>query len=177
MEETARMAQSRVVKAFIFGPFLRLSKYAPYYNMTVEVNDFKIIEDIKSGIRGVSPAMTVNKYACSICKNDFDSCDHEKGKFYDGIECEAIPSDFRGLHVAMVNAPKDPGAQVTDMLVIESIGKKKKYTWHGFPYPGNDARFGYIQSMRDKKVIPDRAALHFSTFFIDNSDGTLEYLS
>lgn len=171
------MVQPQVVRAFVFGPFIRLSKYASYYNMTVELSDFSVIEKVKSGIRGVSPAMMVNSYSCSICKQDFGSCDHEKGKLYDGIECEAIPSDFRGLHVAMVNHPKDPGTQVTDMLVVESIGKRKKYTWYGFPYPGNDVRFKYIQGMQNKSVIPDRAALHFSTFFINNVDGTAEYLS
>jgi hypothetical protein len=174
-EGTGRLVQLQVVRAFAFGPFIRLSKYSPYYNMTVELSDLTVVEKIKSGLRGVSVAMVVNSYSCSICKRSFESCDHEKSKLYDGIECEAIPLDFQALHVAMVSAPKDPGTQVTDMLVVESTGKKKKCTWYGFPRPGNDARFKYIQSMQDKAVIPNRAARHFSTFFINNPDGIVEY--
>jgi len=133
--------------------------------------DPEMIERIRSGKTGLSPGIKIKKFQCSICKEDYETCPHEEYKFYENIECHALMSDWEGVELSGVDNPSDSRAKVTDMLTIEIINNKKKFTWYGFKVNNDISRFKNLQSAKDQKLITEKIALKFIDFFSNNYTG------
>lgn len=93
-------------------PYYRLKARA--YLPKCEKNDNLILE-LDSGIKKeVSVGCSINKRTCSICGTDLlnSSCEHEKGKEYDGVICHTIleePVDAYEWSFVAVPAQKEAG--------------------------------------------------------------------
>jgi hypothetical protein len=55
---------------------------------------------------------------CSICgKHPFGTCQHERGKEYNGQMCSMVPTDIaKALHVALTNDPADKNAEIAEAI-------------------------------------------------------------
>jgi len=160
--------------AYIFGPTIFDSEGGSLDGFSPIV-DTNIIEKIKSGeSRGLSPEVKIKWFQCGICKNNYEEdCDHIEGKFYDNKKCILYPRDIKFLALSIVNVPEDPKARITDMLIVDNTNKKIHYSWYGFDTDKYNRRFKHIQKASDLKLISEKIALKFSTYFISNPLGTL----
>lgn len=158
-------------KAYLFGPFLFAHKSKVNADAIIAIYEQRGIDAVISGPRGLSPEMKVKKLECSICRNDYEECDHTEGVKYGDEICECLIADFEAINITYVSNPQDPRARVTDMLVFGTKNGKKSYTWYGFEIDNEDRRFVHIQKAMDNGFIPESAAKKFSTFFCSNQTG------
>ena len=160
---------------YAFGPAIFAGNSKANLDVTAKFTDPVLIELIKSGVRGLSPAMKMSKFQCSICKKDYELCPHEDGMLYNGVECHATALDLQTIEVSVVTEPADPKAEITDLLVIENHGNKRTYTWYGFKVDDDSRRFKHIQKACNQGLIPNSVGLRFSTFFTNNYEGIIKY--
>lgn len=107
-EQTARIYATEVDKD---GSTTRLSAKAyllrlPETESTIAAIDGGILKEVSVGC-------AVNKMTCSICGEPYISCDHRRGKEYDGDICYAVlsePSD--AFEASFVAVPAQPAAGV-----------------------------------------------------------------
>ena len=80
----------------------------------------EIIADIEAGIKKeVSVGCAMGRAVCSVCGNEYGSCGHQKGEYYDGQLCCAIlrePMDAYEFSFVAVPAQRDAG-------VLKGFGK------------------------------------------------------
>ena len=73
----------------------------------------EIIADIEAGIKKeVSVGCAMGRAVCSICGNEYGTCGHRKGEYYDGQHCCAIlqePLDAYEFSFVAVPAQRDAG--------------------------------------------------------------------
>lgn len=73
----------------------------------------EIIADIEAGIKKeVSVGCSMGRSVCSICGNDYGTCGHQKGEYYDGQLCCAIlkePMDAYEFSFVAVPAQREAG--------------------------------------------------------------------
>ncbi len=69
------------------------------------------------GKRGMSIGGHYAKAICSLCKLNMldEKCIHQVGKEYNGKVCQMIKTDFKLLHLALVDSPKDPENTISQM--------------------------------------------------------------
>ncbi len=161
--------------AYAFGDILFASDGSGSVSGTLKIADRELIERIKSGKTGLSPGIKIQEFQCSICKSDYETCPHEEYKTYENVECHALMSKWEGIELSAVDTPADSRARVTDMLTIEIINKKKKFTWYGFKVNDGNSRFKNIQSAKDQKFITEKIGLFFNKFFLENLTGNIAY--
>lgn len=62
---------------------------------------------------GLSPGMVIGASECSICHQDPETCEHIKGREYDGETCYRIITEIREiLEVSFVSRPAQPDARI-----------------------------------------------------------------
>lgn len=64
-----RITNDTEIEAYIFGPVLSAGNL--YVDIHTRVQGKSKIELIKSGIRGLSPALRIKNFVCSVCAEDF----------------------------------------------------------------------------------------------------------
>lgn len=161
------------ISAYIFGPAI-FAHEGSYLDIDSKIPT-NWIELVKNGMRGLSPEIKIKWYQCTLCGQNYEICEHEEGKEYDGVRCILAPRDIEFLSNSVVDNPKDPKARITDMLIIEDNIKKKKYEWCGYKSDSSTFRFKHIQKAYEKKLIPEHAAIHFSNYFQSHSEGNVTY--
>lgn len=163
------------LRAFIFGAIYASDSNKPI-RIPMELTNLEYLDKIISGeLRGISPALKIREWECSICHGDFELCPHQKGKVYDGIKCRRIVNDMEITDISIVDRSKMPRNRIFDLLIISKHNKKKSYIWHGFEVNVEMDRFTDIQNALNKKLIPEKAAHHFSKFFSVNQNGKITY--
>jgi len=166
-----KVVSKKEIKGYFFGPAI-----FAYDNSSLDLNgvfsDEIVIQSIIDGRRGLSPEIKIKWYQCNLCLQDYEICLHDDGQVYDNKICQLIPRDIEFVNNSLVDVPKDPKARITDFLVIEKIGKKTSYTWHGFETDKEKRRFKHIQKAFDMGLISEKIALHFSTVFNQKLLGT-----
>ncbi|MCH7560759.1 MAG: hypothetical protein IIC67_05230 [Thaumarchaeota archaeon] len=167
------MKKKKISKAYIFGPILWAWGTNNSLDAVISVNDKRYIQSILEGHRGLSPELIVRKIGCSICRQNYEDCNHIAGETYDGKECICLMEEFEALNVTAVTHPEEPRSKVTDMLVFEDDGRS--YTWHGFETVNDNQRFKHIDMALKNGYITEKAALKFSTFFITENTGKIKY--
>lgn len=83
----------------------------------------------------LSSGLLVGKQVCSICKSDYEECDHISGKIYGGMFCGIIAQDITADHVAIVEHPADKRCRVTSFT--NSDGVRNRMTWALEPHHPN----------------------------------------
>ncbi len=110
-------------------PYTYVKAYA--YMPRTEKNA-ALIEEIETGIRKeTSVGLSVKSKICSVCGQDIRSCNHIKGRFYDGRLCHAVltePDD--AYEWSFVAVPAQKAAGVTKSFDAQGI--IKKYGEDGF---------------------------------------------
>ncbi len=162
-------------KTYIFGPAMFAWKSTANLDAAGELYDPQLIELIKAGKRGLSYGIKIRKFRCSICREDYELCQHEEGRIYDGNECEPVVDDWEAIEISIVDKPKDPRAQIMDMLTVEKQGNHHAYTWYGFKVDKENRRFQHIQTALNNGWITESAAEYFSKLFSITLDGILKY--
>jgi hypothetical protein len=92
-----------------------------------EVTHPQVIEKLKrsttDGKREVnfaSMGVVVEHAICSICGNEYGTCEHERLKEYDGHLCYKVPTEVsKALHVALTNDPADGEAEIKSCIFQE----------------------------------------------------------
>lgn len=73
----------------------------------------ELIREIEAGIKKeVSVGCAVGKRCCSVCGAERGMCGHEKGEWYDGVQCADVlcePTDAYEISFVAVPAQKDAG--------------------------------------------------------------------
>lgn len=75
----------------------------------------------------LSAGMIVRKQLCSICREDYSSCDHLAGLPYCGEFCTVQLAEVEGDHVAIVDEPANRRCRVTSFSVPG--GTRNRMTW------------------------------------------------
>jgi len=70
-----------------------------------------------------SPEILIKREICSICNNDFRSCEHISGGIYNGLRCVSIPQDFELRSVSIVEVPEDPRCRIWPWQLKEGENK------------------------------------------------------
>jgi len=104
----------------------------------------------------LSSGLLAGKQVCSICKNNYEECDHIAGNAYAGQFCRIISQDITADHVALVESPADKRCRITSFANIEGV--RNRMTWALEPHSV------------DAEPIPD-GALHASSIIIVADDG------
>ena len=82
----------------------------------------EVIADIEAGIKKeVSIGCSMGRAVCSICGSDHGTCGHQKGEYYDGVQCVAIlqeAMDAYEFSFVAVPAQRDAG-------VLKALGGGK----------------------------------------------------
>ncbi len=69
----------------------------------------------------MSPGFLVKSYRCSICKKDYEECEHIASRPYMGEFCSIIVEDVEIDHVSIVDDPADRRARVVTLEVEEGM--------------------------------------------------------
>jgi len=163
-------------KGYIFYPlYFHTGDEEVVYEGIVEISDFSRINQITPETRGISPDFRVKSFSCSICNEDFENCNHENGKEYNGKKCQPLMRDWEIMNIAIVSRPKHPKALISDVIIIEYDQGRIKYTWRGFRDSNENGRFHRIQRLERQRIISEQAAKYFSRFFSINPEGTAVY--
>ena len=76
-------------------------------------NAEEIIADIEAGIKKeVSVGCAMGQAVCSVCGKEYGSCGHQKGEYYDGVQCCVIlkePMDAYEFSFVAVPAQREAG--------------------------------------------------------------------
>jgi hypothetical protein len=159
-------------KVFLFGPFLFSD--SSIWEAMVRLDDFSKLEQIQSGRLGWSLALSVIRFECSICKQDYEKChEHIAGGVYGGVTCEPLINGFRGRHIASVPNPSDPRAQISDILVVDKV--TSKYIWRGIHEESGVIRRKRIERALQTGLITEGAAESFTDFFLANPLGVTDH--
>jgi hypothetical protein len=75
----------------------------------------------------MSVGLLVARQECSICRDDYDKCDHIKGRPYRGQFCSVILKEVTPDHVALVDDPANRHCRVVTYSVPG--GRRDKMTW------------------------------------------------
>lgn len=76
--------------------------------------------DGKREVNFASMGVIVEKANCSICGNEYGSCEHERNQQYDGETCYKVPIKCsKALHVALTNDAADGEAEIRDCIFQE----------------------------------------------------------
>jgi hypothetical protein len=67
-----------------------------------------------------SPEIFIKRELCSICNNDFRSCEHITNGIYNGVRCVVIPQDFEPRSVSIVTVPEDPRCRIWPWKIKEN---------------------------------------------------------
>ena len=86
-------------------------------------NADEVIADIEAGIKKeVSVGCAMGRSVCSICGNDYGTCGHQKGEYYDGQLCCAILKEpMDAYEFSFVAVPAQPNAGV-----LKGMGSGKR---------------------------------------------------
>lgn len=79
-----------------------------------------------------SVGMLAKRQQCSICRQDYDECDHVAGRAYLGRFCSMLPEDVSTDHVAIVESPADRRCRLTSQGV-PGVGMRNLMTWEVSP--------------------------------------------
>lgn len=166
------MKKKKRVRAYVFGPFLWAWNSNANGDAVIAVYDEKYIQTVISGPKGLSPELKVRQLECSICRQDYEECEHLQGKTYSNKTCECLISKFEAINITSVSKPEDPRSKITDMLVLKN---NKSYTWYGFETNNDNERFSHMQKAKDNGYISEKVALYFSTYFTQHYTGVISY--
>ena len=75
----------------------------------------------------MSVGAVIEKQECSICSNDYEKCDHIRGKPYMGEFCSIIITEAKLDHVSLVDKPADKRARVTTFSYGDTT--RNQMTW------------------------------------------------
>jgi hypothetical protein len=121
------------------------------------------------------PHLLVRKFSCSVCKQDYELCEHEVDVTYRETKCKPLMEEWNALNVAVVSKPLDPRAKMTDILLIEKSGTRSTYSWRTLQANDKNNRFKRIHGAMSKGLIDRQIASYFKEFFNLNSEGTSTY--
>jgi hypothetical protein len=94
-----------------------------------------------------SMGMLARRQRCSICRQDYDDCDHVAGRAYLGRFCSMIPEDVSTDHVAIVENPADRRCRLTSQGV-SGVGMRNLMTWEIVPDDdGNETPDNLLQAI------------------------------
>jgi hypothetical protein len=80
----------------------------------------------------LSAGMVVEWEECSICKRDYEDCEHIKGRPYMGHLCTVALHLLEADHIAIVEEPANKHCRVSTFTTPE--GHRNKMTWLVEPY-------------------------------------------
>jgi hypothetical protein len=103
-----------------------VSEYAGYMKHLEALEDILFPHQVF-----MSPGMIVTKTICSICNNDYASCEHVVGRAYMGEFCVRILYPDELLEVSVVDRPRDKRARV--MTISDGDSKRDVMTWRVVP--------------------------------------------
>lgn len=90
-------------------------------------NADEVIADIEAGIKKeVSIGCSMGRAVCSICGSDHGTCGHQKGEFYDGMQCVAILQEAMDAYeFSFVAVPAQRSAGVLKGLSTKKVSLKE----------------------------------------------------
>src|SRR6266496_3587062 len=116
------MEPEKELVAYIFGYYI--FKNSMGIALCVQTDNSIVINGIKNSLLGsILPLLKISKFACSICKQDYELCQHEEDKIYENTKCEPIALKFE--FVSFTGVPYLENSRITDMLVMINDGKEK----------------------------------------------------
>ena len=87
----------------------------------------EVIADIEAGIKKeVSIGCSMGRAVCSICGSDHGTCGHQKGEYYDGVQCVAILQEAMDAYeFSFVAVPAQRSAGVLKGLAAGKVNLKE----------------------------------------------------
>ena len=162
------------LQGYFFGPIMYPSLGTGHLSAWGTTTRLDRIEGMITGrARGLSPQFRIRRFECSICHENQEDCPHEPGVEYEGAACQSIARDIDFIETSIVPVPADPRTYVTDLLVVSE--RRRAFDWYGFESDSWNSRFKNIQTAFDKRVLPEKAALKFSSYFSMNDLGLVSY--
>jgi len=86
-------------------------------------NADEVIADIEAGIKKeVSIGCSMGRAVCSVCGSDHGTCGHQKGEYYDGVQCVAILQEAMDAYeFSFVAVPAQRSAGVLKGLATRKV--------------------------------------------------------
>jgi hypothetical protein len=76
-----------------------------------------------------SPALLVDRFTCSICRENYRECDHIAGQPYWGYFCQRVVDEIAGTReVSIVDNPEDKKARITEFITDDDT-IRDRLTW------------------------------------------------
>ena len=90
-------------------------------------NADEVIADIEAGIKKeVSIGCSMGRAVCSVCGSDHGTCGHQKGEYYDGVQCVAILQEAMDAYeFSFVAVPAQRSAGVLKSLAAKKVSLKE----------------------------------------------------
>ena len=87
----------------------------------------EVIADIEAGIKKeVSIGCSMGRAVCSVCGSEYGVCGHQKGEYYDGVQCVAILQEAMDAYeFSFVAVPAQRSAGVLKGLASHKISLKE----------------------------------------------------
>lgn len=87
----------------------------------------EVIADIEAGIKKeVSIGCSMGRAVCSICGSDHGTCGHQKGEYYDGVQCVAILQEaIDAYEFSFVAVPAQRSAGVLKGMGSRNVSLKE----------------------------------------------------
>ena len=87
----------------------------------------EVIADIEAGIKKeVSIGCSMGRAVCSICGSDHGTCGHQKGEYYDGVQCVAILQEAMDAYeFSFVAVPAQRSAGVLKGMGSRNVSLKE----------------------------------------------------
>src|SRR5690349_11350641 len=116
------MEKRKKTKAYAFGSFyVNTDTKEVGIELSFELTDFSAVQKITAETRGLSPEFYVRSFQCSVCSQNFETCDHTEGHEYEGKKCFPLMSDYDLVNVSVVSEPRNTKSLISDLVLIENI--------------------------------------------------------
>ena len=163
----------KTVEYFVIGkPHSSLEEF------TTQVTSERAVQEILAGkLRGLSMGIRINGFGCSICGQDYETCDHIQGKVCNSRVAHAIGKNIEAIDISFVYTPKDKGALISDFIIRDNQTHTVIFKWIAMIEDGYEERTRRILKHRDRGVITSEAAKKFIDYFSINVKGEVEFVS
>lgn len=149
-----------------FGRAISASDSLSGIDMDFELTDEKAAREVLRGkLRGLSVEAKIRWVQCSICGKNYEDCEHEKGKVYNGKVAYRIARGVKFEGLSLVEKPDDKTARITDMLIVEETSDKIRYEWNAFSGKDHLERTEKLKRAHKQSYISGKALTHFLDFF------------
>jgi len=103
--------------------------------------------------------MRIDSFACNICNQDYELCEHKEGTLYSNTVCDPSITKFSAMSCALTE--KSDESRITDLLMIIPDSDAQKYVWYNFEDDSKNKSIN-LQIAKNQQLAPENVLTHFA---------------